>query len=234
MFSVPSSTLALMVAGFLGHNALFLTALRFADAGQVTIVSYLWPLLMIAIVAGIGAHRPNRRQWLGIALGFVGFCWFALPTSTTATDGASRSLIGLLLGLAAATSFATYSALRTRVPSGPPDAVGTALGVAAIGALAAHLLLGQGGFNPSTQAVLAMLAMGAGPMGLANVMWDHGLRHGDPRVLSASAYLTPLLSTTLLVALGLATLTTGLIVGALIVIAGIVINASSQSSSNQP
>ena len=41
-------------------------------------------------------------------------------------------------------------------------------------------------------------------MGLAFYVWDYGCKHGDLRVLGASAYFAPLLSTLLLILFGLA------------------------------
>jgi drug/metabolite transporter (DMT)-like permease len=70
-------------------------------------------------------------------------------------------------------------------------------------------------------ALLAIVLIGIGPMGLANRLWDHGVRFGDGRVLSALAYLTPVLSTLLLVMLGLAELTTQLLVGGSLILGGI-------------
>ena len=227
MLAVPLPALGLMVLGFLGHNAFFMTALRFAPPGEVTVVSYLWPLLLVALQGALAIARPSRLQWAGVGLGFLGFLVFAWPALSE--EGAPAiggpALFGLLLALAAAVSFATYSALRPRVPGGPVDAAGTACGVAALLAAGLHVASGGGAVELELSTVLAMLLLGAGPMGLANLMWDHGVRHGDGQVLSACAYLTPILSTMLLILFGLAEPTTGLVVGGLLVIAGVGLSA---------
>jgi drug/metabolite transporter (DMT)-like permease len=44
--------------------------------------------------------------------------------------------------------------------------------------------------------------MGLCTLGLAYACWDYGARRGDVRVMGAGAYLTPLLSTLILVQLG--------------------------------
>ena len=49
----------------------------------------------------------------------------------------------------------------------------------------------------------AAVGLGLGPVGAAFYVWDYGVKHGDIRVLGAAAYAIPLLSTFLLVALGL-------------------------------
>jgi drug/metabolite transporter (DMT)-like permease len=49
---------------------------------------------------------------------------------------------------------------------------------------------------------LFLVLLGLGPMGLAFYTWDAAMKRGDPRVIGALAYLTPLLSTLLLVLAG--------------------------------
>jgi drug/metabolite transporter (DMT)-like permease len=56
--------------------------------------------------------------------------------------------------------------------------------------------------HPSASQWLTLLLLGAGPMGLAFFLWDKALKLGDPRQIGALSYLTPLLSTLLLVASG--------------------------------
>ena len=101
MLAVPLPALSLMVLGFFGHNALFMSALRFAPAGEVTVVSYLWPLLMVAFQGLFAMARPSRLQWIGTALGFVGFCVFAWPALSGGTAAAvdGSLMLGLLLAL---------------------------------------------------------------------------------------------------------------------------------------
>lgn len=227
MLMVPLPALGLMVLGFLGHNAMFMSALDFAPAGQVTVISYLWPVLVIALQSVLAIARASRLQWIGVGLGFGGFLVFA--GSALSFDGVAALdgsvVLGFALALGAALSFATYSALRPRISGGPVDAVGTACGVAAI--LAAALHFGSGGqmVDLDTPSLAAMILLGVGPMGLANLMWDHGVRHGDGRLLSACAYLTPILSTSLLILLGLAAPTTALAVGGLLILAGVCLSA---------
>lgn len=227
MLIVPLPALGLMVLGFLGHNGFFMSALLFAPAGEVTVISYLWPVLVIALQSVFAIARPSRLQWIGVGLGFGGFLVFAWPAvnydSVAAIEGSV--VFGLTLALAAALSFATYSALRPRVSGGTVDAVGTACGVAAIIAAGLHVGSGGGMVDLDASSLVAMILLGAGPMGLANLMWDHGVRNGDGRVLSACAYLTPILSTSLLVLLGLAVPTIGLAVGGTLIIAGVCLGA---------
>ena len=220
MMAVPLPVLCLLVLGFLGHNGLYVTALRYAPAAQVNLISYLWPLLMVVLLGLTGIARPTRMQLFGSLLGFGGLVWFISPGS----GGGDAQ--GYVLAFLAALCFATYSALRSKVSGGPPDAAGAACGVAAIVAAGLHLAFGpttELQFEPAT--IMAMILIGVGPMGLANLLWDHGVRFGDGRVLSALAYLTPVLSTLLLVALGLAELTAQVLVGGGLILGGVALSA---------
>ena len=220
MLAVPLPVLCLMVFGFLGHNGLYVTALHYAPAAQVNLISYLWPLLMVLLLGVTGIARPTRLQLLGSVLGFAGLVWFVSP------GAAGGSLAGYVLAFLAAVCFATYSALRARVAGGPPDAAGAACGVAALIALGLHFAFGSStAVRAEPMAILAMVLIGVGPMGLANLLWDYGVRFGDGRVLSALAYLTPVLSTVLLVVVGLAVPTPQVLVGGGLILGGIALSA---------
>lgn len=47
-----------------------------------------------------------------------------------------------------------------------------------------------------------LLVLGMGPMGAAFFLWDAALKNGDPRIIGSLAYLTPMLSTLLLIVTG--------------------------------
>jgi hypothetical protein len=74
---------------------------------------------------------------------------------------------------------------------------------------------------PSVGALGAAAAVGVVPLALGNFVWDEGFRRGDSQLLAVLAYATPLCSALLLGALGLASLSWGLLLGgAVIVMAG--------------
>lgn len=228
MLAVPLPVLCLLVLGFLGHNGLYVTALRYAPAAQVNLISYLWPLLMVVLLGLAGIARPTALQVFGSFLGFAGLAWFVSPG--VVEGGTGGGLLGYLLAFLAACCFALYSALRSKFSAGPPDAAGAACGVAALIAASLHLLFGAPDpldaiYRVEPLAILAMVLIGVGPMGLANLLWDYGVRFGDGRLLSALAYLTPVLSTLLLVTLDLAVLTSQVLIGGGLILSGIAFSA---------
>ena len=109
--------------------------------------------------------------------------------------------------LGAAFAWSSYSLLTKRVRPFPTGAVGGFCLASGLLALGFHALeriarpaLPAPVITPGDWATLVLL--GLGPMGLAFYTWDAAMKRGDPRVIGALAYLTPLLSTLLLVLAG--------------------------------
>lgn len=67
------------------------------------------------------------------------------------------------------------------------------------------------------------MALGLGPAGSAFYFWDHAVKRGDIRALGALSYATPILSTAILIACGLAEPTGTLLVAAVLVTVGAVL-----------
>ena len=70
---------------------------------------------------------------------------------------------------------------------------------------------------------LAVLGLGLGPVGGAFFVWDHGCKRGDIKPLGAASYAAPVLSTLVLVLLGLAAFTPRVAIACLLVTLGAVV-----------
>jgi drug/metabolite transporter (DMT)-like permease len=70
---------------------------------------------------------------------------------------------------------------------------------------------------------LAILGLGLGPVGIAFYIWDHGVKHGDIRLLGVAAYAAPVLSTLILVLAGIAPATPVLGLACALIAAGAVV-----------
>ena len=81
---------------------------------------------------------------------------------------------------------------------------------------------------PSLGALSAAVAVGVAPLALANFAWDQGFRRGDSQLLAVMAYATPVLSALLLVSIGLASLTPGLLIGATMIVGAGLLSRSEQ------
>jgi drug/metabolite transporter (DMT)-like permease len=201
-WKVPPLTFALGIGGIFGYHALFFLALRKAPAVEVNLLQYLWPLLIVVLsplyLRGI---RLGVHHLLGAFLGLAGA---ALVISGGRFSLDLGHLPGYLLALGAAFTWSSYSLLTKRVRPFPTGAVGGFCLASGLLALGLHVLLRPAGPAPAAAPGdwVFLVLLGLGPMGLAFYAWDAAMKRGDPRVIGALAYLTPLLSTLLLVLAG--------------------------------
>ena len=115
-------------------------------------------------------------------------------------------LPGYLLAIGAAFIWSSYSLLTKRVRPFATGAVGgfcLASGLLSLGLFALESLATSTPVPVITKADwLFLVVLGVGPMGAAFYTWDAALKRGDPRIIGALAYLTPLLSTLNLILFG--------------------------------
>jgi drug/metabolite transporter (DMT)-like permease len=156
----------------------------------------------------LGGNRLGWHHLLGAGLGLAGAV-LVLSGGHLHLDRAR--LPGYLLALTAAWTWSSYSLLTKRVRPFPTGAVGGFCLASGVLALGLHALLARGAppLAVSARAWGILVLLGLGPMGLAFYLWDAAMKRGDPRVIGALAYLTPLLSTLLLVLGGGRRLTLG-------------------------
>ena len=128
-------------------------------------------------------------------------------------------MVGYGLDCASAMVWALYSVLARRFTQVPSGAVAGFCGMTAVLAAALHGSTGTW-IMPSPAAWMAMVAMGIGPVGLAFALWDVGMKRGDPRLLGTLAFATPVLSTLLLAAAGLAPFTAVTVLASVLVAMG--------------
>jgi drug/metabolite transporter (DMT)-like permease len=203
------------VGGLFGFHALYFTALAWAPAAEANLINYSWPLLIVLLSAVLLGLRLTWRHVLGTVLGAAG-CALLLSGGARLTAGA---LPGYLAAVGSAITWATYSVLSRRFSDVPTGAVAGFCAASAVLAAACHF-----GFEPTvapdTLGWLAVLVLGAGPVGGAFFLWDIGMKRGDPRLLGTLAYATPVASTLLLCAGGFAPFGATLLGSAVLVAAG--------------
>lgn len=191
---VPPRTLLVGVFGLFGFHAALFTALRLAPPVQANLVNYLWPLLIVVLAPMFLPGTSLRlRQVIAALVGFLG----AALAITSGGELTSGGLIGYLFAFLAAIIWALYSLLTKRLPHFESSAVGLFALVAGILAMFAHLLW-EAPVSPTATQWLILIAIGLGPLGGAFYLWDYALKSGDPQRIGLLSFLTPLLSTTLL------------------------------------
>jgi drug/metabolite transporter (DMT)-like permease len=203
------------VGGLFGFHALYFTALALAPAAEANLINYTWPLLIVLLAAWVLRLPLTARHLAGAALGAAG-CALLLGGGARLSAAA---LPGYLAAAASALTWALYSVLARRFAAVPTGAVvGFCAGSAVLAALAHAAVEPTAPLDART--LLAVLAMGLGPVGGAFFLWDIGMKRGDPRLLGTLAYATPVASTLLLCAGGFAAFSATLLASAVLVAAG--------------
>ncbi len=215
---VPLAAWLVGVGGLFGYHALYFIALRFSPPAEAGLLNYFWPLLIVLFSALLPGERLKAHHLIGVALGLVGTV--VLFAGQGGANFSAAYLPGFAAALAAAFVWAGYSVLSRRLKAVPTDAVAGFCLVTALLAVVAHVAVEETVWPAGAGQWLAVLALGAGPVGLAFYAWDVGMKHGDIRVLGAAAYATPVLSTALLVIAGFAVPSLSLAVAALLIAGG--------------
>ena len=202
---VPLPTLALGIGGIFGYHALLFVAVRLAPPVEVNLLQYLWPLLIVVLTP---VYLPRTHLSVHHVLGaLAGLAGAGLVLSGGRFSLEMAALPGYLLAVAAAFVWSSFSLLIKRVPPFSTGAVGGFCLLSGLLSLGFCWIDRQLGFSSIPLVVaptdwLFLLLLGLGPMGAAFYTWDAAMKRGDPRVIGALAYLTPLLSTLNLVVLG--------------------------------
>ncbi len=203
------------VGGLFGFHALYFAALARAPAAAANLINYTWPLLLVLLSAALLGWPLTWRHVLGTALALLG-CAALLSGGAAFPAGAA---LGYGLAAASAVTWALYSVLARRFAQVPSGAVAGFCGGTAVLAAVLHGMTGIW-VMPGLTAWAAMIAMGVGPVGAAFALWDVGMKRGDPRLLGTLAFATPVLSTLLLAAAGLAPFTATTVLASVLVAAG--------------
>ena len=203
-WELPMSQRLIGLGGILGYHVLYFQALRQPEAVvEANLINYLWPLLIVLLAPLIlVGHRLGIRHWLAAGAGFAGT---ALIVTSEGFHPTASHLVSWICALGAAVVWALYSLLSKRLAI-PTAAVGglcvvsgaASLGLSRVfeGPILPRLVeLDAGGW-------VCLAAIALGPLGAAFFAWDAALKRGDARLIGVLAYLTPLLSTLLLVAIG--------------------------------
>jgi len=228
LLSLPARALAIGVAGLLGYHVCYFYALQQAPPLQANLINYLWPLLIVLFSGLLPAHVGGRElRWWHVAGALLGFAGAALVLARGRNELAfSGAAGGYAAAAAAAVIWAAYSVASRLLHAVPSTAVIAACAATSLAAALIHVFAESTTWPDGSSSWLAVLAMGAGPVGLAFYLWDAGMKRGDLRLLGVLSYATPLLSTGLLTVLGLGEPTPMIWIAALLVTAGALLAAA--------
>ncbi|NVK44546.1 MAG: EamA family transporter [Oceanospirillaceae bacterium] len=221
MLRQPPRAWFLGVVGLFGYHACYFAAMSRAPAVEVSLLAYLWPLLIVLFSALLPGHRLHPAHISGALLALLG-CWWLIGGGEGGFE--ARYWPGYALALGCALIWSTYSVASRLVASVPTDAVGWFCGVTALLGLGCSLLWETWTWPVGMQ-WLGVVGLGLGPVGIAFFTWDQGTKRGDLRLLGVLAYGAPLISTLLLVVCGFAQPSWGLALSSLLIVGGALLAA---------
>jgi drug/metabolite transporter (DMT)-like permease len=229
LWRVPLPTLLLGVYGLFGFHFLLFLALRHAPAVEANLINYLWPLGMVVMAPlFLPGMRLRAVHVVAGMLGFAGAAVAILGRTESGLEGLAASAPewhwGYLLALASAFVWSSYSLLTRRVAPFATSAIGGFALVSGVLALLCHAWL-EPAVALSAQDWALILLLGLGPLGGAFFLWDAALKAGDPRRVGLLAFLTPLLSTALLVVLSGQPLRWSIALAACMIVGGAVLGS---------
>lgn len=206
------------VGGLFGFHFFYFKGMSLAPAVEVSLITYLWPLLIVLFSSFLPTEKLRIYHLVGALLallgclilingnGELGFAWHYLP--------------GYLYGLAAAISWGLYSTLSRLVRNVPTDAVAWFCAATAILALIYHLLFEMTVWPADSMQWLGVIGLGLGPVGAAFFFWDFGVKYGNIQLIGTLAYITPLISTLLLILTGYAEPSFNVIASGVLIVCG--------------
>ena len=223
----------LLVGGLFALEFLLVgEGLRHTTASHIVVFLYTAPVFVaLGLHFKLPAERLNGVQWLGIALAFAGLALAFLghPASADGAPGSASTLwgdaLGLLGGMAwAATTVVVRCSALSRVSAS--QTLLYQLVAAFVLLLAAAVLLGQTDINP-TPLVLGSLLFQSLIVSFASfLVWFWLLRHYLASQLGVFSFLTPLFGVGFGVWLLGEPLESRFVLGALGVIAGVILVSS--------
>jgi drug/metabolite transporter (DMT)-like permease len=214
---------ALNVGALFGCHLLYFIAIRNAPAVEVSLIAYMWPLLIVVFSAFAPGEKLKWYHILGVALGVAGAFIVISKGQFNLLSGGLQ--LGHIIAIPYAIMWAGFSVLIRKYGSVPSDiVVGFCFACATLSGIA-HFALEPTLWNLNSSQVFAVLSLGLLPMGLAFYAWDFGMKHGDRMILGVSSYAAPLLSTLVLIATGFAVYHWSIAVGCLLITAGAIIAA---------
>jgi drug/metabolite transporter (DMT)-like permease len=198
-----AASLALGVYGFFIYHALYFAALTLAPPAEANLIASLWALLTV-LFSGLLPH--HRLRLVHVVGALIGFAAAALLIWDKLGAGQRMETASLGFGLAFGCAFvwSSYSVASRLLAAVPSESLAAPSLATAILAFICSSLFEQWTTPPSAVSWLALLGLGIGPLGAAFLLWDIGMKQGNVPLLGVLSYAGLILSTGLLVLLGLA------------------------------
>jgi drug/metabolite transporter (DMT)-like permease len=196
----PWQVWAIGTAGLCIYHCAYFFAIQSAPPVEVSLIAYLWPLLIVVFAAFLPGERLKLHHVVGVILGLAGA--IVVITKGGNVGLANGVMPGHVIALFCAFVWSGYSVLSRRFGEVPTDVVAGYCFITAVVAFVLHLTLETTVWPESRTQWTAILILGAIPLGAAFYAWDYGCKHGDIMILGALSYAAPVFSVIVLLLAG--------------------------------
>ena len=206
-WKLPPGLLLLGSVLMFAYHVMYFFALQLGDPIGVSLVHYLWPIIIVCLSGRSSPGREKPRYlFVSAFLGFGGAaaaCWslqqpaITKDAATSVVQHGLREAVAYSLALLSAFAWAAYSVLGKRYRSASSLSVGAFTLPAGLACLALHFATSAMPRLPPHDWIV-LTYMGLGPMGIAFYLWDFGIKKGNTSVTTALSYATPVLSSVFL------------------------------------
>lgn len=203
--------------GLFTYHFLYFTALRLAPPAEAGLIAYLWPLFIVIFSGLLPGERLKTGHIFGAIIAFAGA---ALSLARGGIEADADAIPGYALAFLCALTWSGYSLVSRRLGNVPTVAVTVYCLATAALSLIAHLVWETTNWPTTQIGWVSVIALGAGPVGLAFFTWDFGVKRGDIQLLGTASYAAPLLSTLVLVLAGVTAASINLILAAALIASG--------------
>jgi drug/metabolite transporter (DMT)-like permease len=188
LFRIELPVLLIGLLGIFGWTAGVQLSLDRAPVIEANLLTYLWPLMMVAM-SPLAGERFSAVSLFGVVAGFVGAALIATGGKGVAIE--PGFYVGYSLALAGALAWAVFVILLQR--QGSHATRRTPVFVAAGCVCAFAMAFGIDGriSIPPPMAILEAAWLGIGPMSLAFVCWDRAVTINHLALVGRLSYLDP-------------------------------------------
>ncbi len=212
------------LTGVTGYHVLQNLAAEITSPTNQSIIISSNPIMVTALGALILKEKIGKNRILGIALGFAGVLLIVL-SDNYAMSSVSTSLVGELLSVCAAFSWALYSILSRKLSASHTalELTASSMVFGTIFFIPVVYLTGNPHLPTSLLVWLGVAELSLISSCLAYALWNHLLSQRDASTVSLSLFLIPVVSATISVTFLSESLSSTTVVGMVMVIIGILI-----------
>jgi drug/metabolite transporter (DMT)-like permease len=209
----------------------YVFAFRLAPPEQAEMINYLWPILVLMASGILFGEKLSIFHFIAILLAFTGI--FILITEGKGLDSLKKEyFVGYTAALSAAFASTGYTLFMRY-----NNEISAEMGEICCGLSSAVCFIFHLQFETTVALTgydwLAVSVLGFGCYGGYYILWNHGLKNGNLRILTTSYYFVPLIAIALFVIFGFTEPSIYLVISSLLVISGCLICTLTEFSAHK-